>query len=204
MRRLPHKREYYIPKGSTKVSDKHSSAVAYFLAEPRRLNKHGVPKTWIVGFSGKAQKPSINELWNKRESAYSRIEDFFAGVRAHETSRRNEKLERNSAERGLEVGDLLKCSWGYDQTNIDFYEVTKLIGKRSVELRAIASESVETGFMCGQCVPIPGKYIGKAFRKQARNGGVRMTSYSYATKMTPKEPVPGARIYETSYWSSYA
>ena len=204
MRNRFHRRESYIPKGSTKVADKQSSAIAYFLPEPRRLNKHGEPKTWIVGFSGKAQKPSINELWNKRESAYSRIEDFFAGVRAREANRRKEKLERDCAERGLAVGDLLKSSWGYEQTNIDFYEVTKLIGKRSVELRAIASESVETGFMCGQCVPIPGRFIGEPFRKQARNGTVRLTSFSCASKMTPKEPVPGARVYETSYWSSYA
>jgi hypothetical protein len=31
--RMQHKREYYIPKGSTKVEDKQSDAVVYYLSD---------------------------------------------------------------------------------------------------------------------------------------------------------------------------
>ena len=34
------------------------------------------------------------------------------------------------------VGDLCYTSWGYDQTNIDFYQVTKAISKDTVEVRS--------------------------------------------------------------------
>ena len=34
-----------------------------------------------------------------------------------------------AAERdGLKVGDVLRSSWGYDQTNVDYYEVVELVG----------------------------------------------------------------------------
>ena len=34
----------------------------------------------------------------------------------------------------LNVGDVLYCSWGYDQTNIDFYKVIEKIGKNKVKI----------------------------------------------------------------------
>lgn len=42
----------------------------------------------------------------------------------------------------LKVGDILKMSWGYDQTNIDFFKVTKLCGTTMVELVPIGSKVV--------------------------------------------------------------
>ena len=39
----------------------------------------------------------------------------------------------------IKVGDIFYTSWGYDQTNIDYYKVRKLIGKASVELVPIES-----------------------------------------------------------------
>jgi len=41
------------------------------------------------------------------------------------------------------VGDIFYNSWGYDQTNIDYFKVTKLIGKASVELVPIESKIVD-------------------------------------------------------------
>lgn len=40
----------------------------------------------------------------------------------------------------LKAGDVLYTSWGYDQTNINFYQVVRTVGKYSVELIEIMSE----------------------------------------------------------------
>ena len=45
--------------------------------------------------------------------------------------------------RGLKVGDYLYESWGYDQTNIDFYKVTELVGKSSVKIIPVKGTFVE-------------------------------------------------------------
>jgi hypothetical protein len=39
----------------------------------------------------------------------------------------------------IKEGDIFYMSWGYDQTNIDYFKVKKLIGKSSVELVPIES-----------------------------------------------------------------
>lgn len=57
----------------------------------------------------------------------------------------------------LKVGDILVSSWGYDQTNIEFYEVTKTT-QCTVKLRRLQDRITVTGFMSGEAVPVPGHY----------------------------------------------
>lgn len=53
-----------------------------------------------------------------------------------------EKLENVSCrtlenELGVKVGDIFYMSWGYEQTNVDFFRVEKLRGKKQVILREV-------------------------------------------------------------------
>lgn len=59
-----------------------------------------------------------------------------------------------------EVGDILCNSWGYDQTNVEWFEVVALAGKSMVVLREIGAAVVpgSEGFMSGRVVPVPGAY----------------------------------------------
>ena len=62
------------------------------------------------------------------------------------------------------VGQVLYGSWGYDQTNIDFYEVVK-VGARSIVVRELAQNLVTDegcGPMSGKVTPKAGEYIGEA------------------------------------------
>ncbi len=38
---------------------------------------------------------------------------------------------------GVKVGDLFSASWGYDQTNVDFFQVVALVGETSVRVREV-------------------------------------------------------------------
>lgn len=59
------------------------------------------------------------------------------------------------------VGQIFYDSWGYDQTNIDFYQVTE-VGKKSVKIRPIAQRMVEAaGFMCEYVAPLADEFIGE-------------------------------------------
>ena len=52
-----------------------------------------------------------------------------------------ETVEEKPAERvnkyGVKVGDLFSASWGYDQTNVDFFQVIALVGETSVRVREV-------------------------------------------------------------------
>ena len=63
-----------------------------------------------------------------------------------------ETIQITQQETKLKVGDVLVYSWGYDQTNIDFFKVVGLT-KTMVKIRQLKSVVTETGFMCGDSIP---------------------------------------------------
>lgn len=109
-------------------------------------------------FRGKAAKPAA--YFSARDFDTARAGLAFYWRRAEETenhraTRAKEKAARRATLKASDhftVGDVLTNSWGYDQTNIDFYQVTH-VGARSIKIRAIAQKGRETGFMQGICQP---------------------------------------------------
>lgn len=62
----------------------------------------------------------------------------------------------------LVPGDVLVSSWGYDQTNVDFFEVLCVNSARTVTVCQIKSRIIGDR----QCVPCVGQYIGEPMRKR--------------------------------------
>lgn len=90
----------------------------------------------------------------------------------------------------LEIGSIFCSSWGYDQTNVDFYEVVGFTPTgKSVRLRKISQDTTETGMMCGETVACPGDFTGKVFTKRIigaehpRMPSVKIDSFDYARLM---------------------
>ncbi len=80
------------------------------------------------------------------------------------------------------VGDILSCSWGYDQTNVDFYKVVKLSPSgKSVTIMRIKSAVKENGYMSGESTPA----VPHTFRADAKPLTKRVNSYegSYCVTM---------------------
>ncbi len=109
-----------------------------------------------------------------------------------------------SEPRNLAVGDVLRCRWGFDQTNVDYYQVTALIGRTMVEIRQIEAEEVEDMPMQGWSTPRYGRFIGDPLRRRAKGSSVRIDSHSSAYLMDPVSEADGKKVYERSRWTAYA
>ena len=84
---------------------------------------------------------------------------------------------------GFKVGDILVSSWGYDQTNIDFYEVVQVKGKGTVVIRQVQEKIVRQGDQEEDVVPEPGKFEGEPLLRRVKPGdrpGVKLESYAWA------------------------
>lgn len=163
-------RDFYIPKGSTKVSDKASDAVAYIYA-----NKSGSPCAAI--FLGKQAKPIGNYRYRNDAERAKHIEQQFNYRRQHAEHLAKYREERKG-KHSLVVGQVLRSSWGYDQTNIDWYQVTKLIGDHTVEIRKIKADTVEKGWLTGDCLPREDDFSGEPMRKRANhNNSVKVRDW---------------------------
>ena len=57
---------------------------------------------------------------------------------------RKEAKERSAeAMKLVKVGDVFSCTWGYDQTNVDFFQVVALVGKNSVRVKQVCPVMVK-------------------------------------------------------------
>ena len=80
------------------------------------------------------------------------------------------------------VGMILVSSWGYDQTNVDFYEISRVLNSM-VEIREIDKKFVKQGRGVDYVVPIPGKFIGSPLRKRVGyyDGQITVKINSYSS-----------------------
>lgn len=50
---------------------------------------------------------------------------------------------------GVKVGDIFRASWGYDQTNNDFFQVVALVGESSVRVREVRLPLIDRSAVSG-------------------------------------------------------
>tara|TARA_Y100001951_G_scaffold76194_1_gene63354 strand:- start:260 stop:844 length:585 start_codon:yes stop_codon:yes gene_type:complete len=121
-----------------------------------------------MGFKGSALKPWF---YYRFKTIERRIE--FVNERVEFLKENCAKKSRKSpdAKDHFEVGDVLFDSWGYDQTNVDWFQVTKVKGK-SIWLRPICENSSDAGNCSyGYTQPRRNHFKGEEFRKTVQPDG---------------------------------
>lgn len=119
-----------------------------------------------------------------------------AAREAHITKRKNwldsaakVKLDRAAERRSFDatehfkVGDILVSSWGYDQTNVDFY-IVNAVTRGMVTIEEIGSTPVpgSEGFMSQTVVANPDWRSGEITKHRVTSASVKIESYAYAHK----------------------
>lgn len=166
-----------------------------------------------IGWTGKSQTPwkGCAYRFSTEQARREYVAQIFAAATAAAEStarRRTERATQRAAGHPLKVGDVLQAVWGYEQTNVDYYEITRLAGPTQVEYRRIGCQREETASMQGQSVPSPGQYIGEAKRARVCDWGDRDSirvgsSGHHAKRMQPVAHVGTVRVYAASNWTAY-
>lgn len=147
-----------------------------------------------LAFHGKANRPDLFVYYRSDEHRRRALANYLDGRRRHLAARTANRRERQ-APHSAKVGDIFVCSWGYEQTNIDYYGVTRVIGPHTVEIRKLAQVGTTTAFMQGTCRPIAGQYVGPAMVKRvSADNIIRIASYAVATLWDGRD----------DHWTAYA
>lgn len=105
-----------------------------------------------------------------------------------ERFRRHDEAQEKAAaafRESLRVGDIFYVSWGWEQTNIDFYQVVAIRGS-AVDLRQLDQRTTEDGYMCGKTVPLPDVFKGKTHTHRLSKNYIRIDSRHIAWKWDGK------------------
>lgn len=187
-------RKHFISEGSTVIRSKFCDSIAII-----GTSKTGSPTATI--FRGSAGKPEINCYYRSEERRNEVVARFFDSLKVRRDDKEQRAKQKKAAGRGLEVGDVVSTCWGYDQTNVEYYKVTKLIGKTMVEIVEIGQQVRYDAMDQGECIPDPSNVIGKPQRVKAINGTCKADGHR-ASKVSYTE-VAGTRIYKSRYWTAY-
>lgn len=116
-----------------------------------------------------------------------------------------ERTEAKTKGHDLTLSTVMYGSWGYEQTNVEFYEVTKIVGKTMVEIRELKVDKDFDGSMSGKCIPLVGQYTDEAPKrvKVKNNNSVRLHDHCTLTPANYTE-VGGVKVYDAKGWTSYA
>lgn len=117
---------------------------------PAIINLHTgqpVPPEQLDASRRRAQEPTPTTQDTTRELTLAAL--------AARAAYQERKRQPSQNMHGVHVGDLFYASWGYEQTNVDFWQVVELKGKQTAIIRQICSELVEaTGYMTGTVRPV--------------------------------------------------
>lgn len=68
------------------------------------------------------------------------------------------KVKEQAVAHNIKVGDIFYTSWGYDQTNIDWYQIVGVTPKGVKVSRLKSQKHGEDGFMTGMTSPAIGDF----------------------------------------------
>ena len=164
----------------------------------------GNPYTRYHLLVGSASKRAKNALaWEYHTSKANRDRAIDSWVSYYDR-KAQEKADRQEAaknfQHGLQVGDILSASWGYNQTNVNFYEVTRVVGKATVEVREVQSKVVRESGHALYVAPRKGKWTARSTTMKKRvspSGSVKINSSISASEWN------GKPMYETSPYAGH-
>lgn len=151
-------------------------------------------KHYLTVWRGIAERPSIHCYFSTAAQREQRIVSVVLAQSQRAADKAARRAER-AAPHSLQVGAILMSSWGYEQTNVDFYQVIAVRGKL-VDIRKLAQVKEYTSDMTGYAMPVANQFVGEPLigKRPASSNAVRIQPYSHATAWD------GRRV----AWSSYA
>ena len=174
---------------------------------------YGIESPSIIAmcFTGKAVKHAWHYRFQDLTRRNAEIEKTLDGLMKSKEYKEKRKEERKaaSASHDVKAGDVFRCSWGYDQTNIDYYQVLSVSGQMAV-ISEIGCDSEETGFMQGESVPALNRFIGDPKRVRIQRYSMdsepyfKVNSFSSARRMTPIAKIGDKPVFNASHWTAYA
>jgi hypothetical protein len=105
-------------------------------------------KTHAMGFRPKALKPAWNYLFKGEAQRRAYVEKWLAAYDSQQASKKDYQDSLKPTPEVLKLADpgaIFSYSWGYDQTNIEYWQVVKRSGQMVTIARIVAEDVDDAG-----------------------------------------------------------
>ena len=137
----------YIPKDSALIEEPSGLGTVYVYTRETPSGRRYA----AIGYRGTAAKSDFHYTFKTDAEVDAYIEKWFKSLSEYKDSVADRRAEYNKPHT-FQVGDIVTYSWGYDQTNVDWFRVTRTTA-HYVWLKPVASHLIpDEG-----CGPMSGK-----------------------------------------------
>lgn len=98
--------------------------------------------------------------------------NYLTGLRRKEEQKTQRQKRLKEMKGEIKEGAILYDTWGYEQTNVEFYKVIKVKGNK-VTLQEMGHKEVESTSWCS-CLVVPGEVYGEPVTKTIGQYGVKI------------------------------
>ena len=158
-----------------------------------RFRWHGVKKCWYGYKDLETVKKALESATGEKPTATTT------------KAKKTEKINKY----GVKVGDIFYASWGYEQTNVDFFQVIALVGETSVRVREVCPTMIDETPTCSMAADRTYKLTNEllpsvkhsTFIKDQENGDLKRIKLGYYKD--PEEAKNNCHFNLTSFASAY-
>jgi hypothetical protein len=154
--RFSPRREDFKPKGGIKITHKATGCVLWLYN-----NANGKP--CAVAFSGKRNKPDLHIQYKTAERREQHVREYLDRVAGSQNFKAEQAAKRKAYRHTLQPGDILSGSWGYDQTNPEFWQVIRTTTTTAIirELSQQTSDKETGNSMADYRLPVKDSFVGE-------------------------------------------
>jgi len=153
---------------------------------------------WFLarGYTRKSRNFAFNYRFATADKRSSYVAKWVKNLVNREERKKQDRAAR-FAKHTLEVGDVVNTSWGYNQTQCEFYQVVGLKAKTMVHLREIAQKHTDDAHV----VPVLNKFVGEQFSKRVNPtyNSIKISESRRATPTSKDDNGNFAPSYVTAY-----
>lgn len=102
---------------------------------------HGVRRLWYGYKTAEEAKKLLNSANESELTKEKGAETAGNAVKTDERAEARQELKETAT--GVKIGDLFVMTWGYDQTNNDFFQVVAIKGKNSVLIKEVVPPTIK-------------------------------------------------------------
>lgn len=151
-------------------------------------------------FAGKKSKSNYYHSYNTPQRAEESLISFINRLQSNFELTQAEK-QKTKESHTLQVGDVLRSSYGYNMTLINYYQVIELVSKSSVIVRELKQQKSGEGWS-GKCAPVINEFIDEPVKMRVCAGNsIKFSSCQRAYKIEPKI-IAGVKLYDASYYNT--
>lgn len=131
----------------------------------------------------------FNYSFRSEEGRYNYFNKYISNlensIKEKEERKEAEKQAIKAALSKVKPGDIFSSSWGYDQTNVDFYQVIEVKGCYAI-LKEIGQTRKKEGIYIDarKIFPVKDNFIGETIKKKIQTSGecifFKINSFIYA------------------------